>query len=135
MLRHLERSARALKTLLFVAAGGALGASARYLVGVGSGRLLGLGFPWGTLAVNVFGCFLMGLLIEAMALRWSVSNELRAFLTVGVLGGFTTFSAFSVDFAYLFERGDHMAAWLYLIASVGLSIGALFLGLAIVRAL
>ena len=134
MLRHLEEP-RALKTLLFVAAGGALGASARYLVGVGSGRLLGLGFPWGTLTVNVLGCFLMGLLIEAMALRWSVSNELRAFLTIGILGGFTTFSAFSVDFAYLFERGDHMAAWLYLMASVGLSIGALFLGLAIVRAL
>lgn len=124
-----------MKTLLFVAAGGAIGASARYLVGVGSGRLLGYGFPWGTLAVNVLGCFIMGLLIEAMALRWSVSNELRAFLTVGILGGFTTFSAFSFDFAYLLERGDHLAAWLYLVASVGLSIGALFLGLAIVRAL
>jgi CrcB protein len=123
------------KTLLFVAAGGALGASARYLVGVGSGRLLGFGFPWGTLTVNVLGCFLMGLLIGAMALRWSVGNELRAFLTVGVLGGFTTFSAFSTDFALLIERDTYVSAGLYLAASVGLSLAAVFLGLAIVRAL
>ena len=124
-----------MKTLLFVAAGGALGAAARYIVGVGSGRLLGFGFPWGTLTVNVLGCFLMGLLIEAMALRWSVGNELRAFLTVGVLGGFTTFSAFSVDVALLVERHAYTTAGFYLAASVGLSIAALFIGLAIVRAL
>lgn len=124
-----------MRTLLFVAAGGAIGASARYLVGVGSARLLGYGFPYGTLAVNVIGCLLMGLLIEAMALRWSVHNDLRAFLAVGILGGFTTFSAFSAEFALLVERNDHLSAAIYLIASVGLSIGALFAGLAIVRAL
>jgi CrcB protein len=124
-----------MKTMLFVAAGGALGASARYLVGVASGRLTGFGFPWGTLTVNVLGCFLMGLLIEVMALRWTVGNELRAFLTVGVLGGFTTFSAFSADFALLYERDAYVSAGLYLLASVGLSIAALFAGLAIVRAL
>jgi CrcB protein len=124
-----------MKTMLFVAAGGALGASARYLVGVASGRLIGFGFPWGTLTVNVLGCFLMGLLIEVMALRWTVGNELRAFLTVGVLGGFTTFSAFSADFALLYERDAYVSAGLYLLASVGLSIAALFAGLAIVRAL
>jgi CrcB protein len=123
------------RTFLSVAAGGALGASARYLVGVGSGRLLGYGFPWGTLTVNVLGCLLMGLLIEAMALRWTVGNELRAFLTVGILGGFTTFSAFSADFVLLLGRKEHLAAALCLGASVGLSIAALFLGLAIVRAL
>jgi fluoride exporter len=123
------------KTLLFVAGGGAIGASARYLVGVVCGRLLGTGFPFGTLAVNVIGCLVMGLLIEAMALRWTVSNDLRAFLTVGILGGFTTFSAFSADFALLVERNDYLQAALYLVASVGLSIGALFAGLAIVRAL
>ena len=100
-----------------------------------SGRLLGFGFPWGTLTVNVLGCFLMGLLIGAMALRWSVGNELRAFLTVGVLGGFTTFSAFSTDFALLIERNTYASAGFYLVASVGLSIAALFLGLALVRAL
>lgn len=124
-----------MKTLLFVAAGGAVGASARYIVGVTSGRLIGFGFPWGTLTVNVLGCFLMGLLIEAMALRWSVGNELRAFLTVGLLGGFTTFSAFSADFVLLVERDAYVSAGFYLLASVGLSIAALFAGLAIVRAL
>jgi len=124
-----------MKTMLFVAAGGALGASARYLVGVASGRLLGFGFPWGTLTVNVLGCFLMGLLIETMALRWTVGNELRAFLTMGVLGGFTTFSAFSADFALLYERDAYLSAALYLFASVGLSIAALFAGLFIVRSL
>jgi CrcB protein len=124
-----------MKTLLFVAAGGALGASARYLVGVASGRLLGFGFPWGTLTVNVLGCFVMGLLIEAMALRWNVSNELRALLTVGLLGGFTTFSAFAVDFALLYERDAYLIAGVYLIASVALSLTALFTGLALVRAL
>jgi CrcB protein len=124
-----------MKTLLFVAAGGALGASARYLVGVASGRLLGFGFPWGTLTVNVLGCFIMGLLIEAMALRWTVGNELRAFLTVGVLGGFTTFSAFSADVALLVDRDAYVSAGVYLLASVGLAIAALFAGLAIVRAL
>jgi fluoride exporter len=126
------------RTLLFVAAGGALGASARYLVGVGSGRLLGYGFPWGTLAVNVIGCLIMGLLIEAITLRWNVHNDLRAFIIVGILGGFTTFStfsAFSADFALLVERDDYLAATIYLFASVALSIAALFAGLAIVRAL
>ena len=122
-------------TVLFVAAGGALGATARYLVGVAVGRLLGGEFPWWTLTVNVLGCLLMGLLIEAMALRWTVSHDLRAFLTVGLLGGFTTFSAFATDFALLFERNDYVSAGLYLIASVVLSIVALFAGLAIVRAL
>ncbi|MGD9503193.1 MAG: fluoride efflux transporter CrcB [Methyloceanibacter sp.] len=124
-----------MRTLLFVAGGGAIGASARYLAGIACGRLLGYGFPYGTLAVNVIGCLLMGLLIEAMALRWTVPNDLRAFLAVGVLGGFTTFSAFSADFALLVERHDYLQAAFYLVASVGLSIGALFAGLAIVRAL
>lgn len=124
-----------MRTLLSVAAGGAIGATARYLVGIASARLLGYGFPYGTLAVNVIGCLLMGVLIEAMALRWNVHNELRAFLTVGILGGFTTFSAFSAEFALLVERHDYLAAAIYLTASVGLSIGAVFAGLAIVRAL
>jgi CrcB protein len=123
-------------TFLCVAAGGAIGASARYFTGIGVGRLLGLGgFPYGTLIVNVSGCFIMGLLIGAMALFWSVGNDLRAFLTVGILGGFTTFSAFSADVLLLIERHDYAGAAIYLTASVGLSIAAVFLGVAIVRAL
>lgn len=118
-------------TLIQVAAGGALGASARYLTGVGAVRLLGLGFPWGTLTVNVVGSFLMCVLIVALAERGGM--RFAPFLTVGILGGFTTFSAFSLDAVTLFERGQVSAAAGYVAASVILSITALFLGLWIAR--
>ena len=118
-------------TLIQVAAGGALGASARYLTGVGAVRLLGLCFPWGTLTVNVVGSFLMGVLIVALAERGGM--RFAPFLTVGILGGFTTFSAFSLDAVTLFERGQVSAAAGYVAASVILSITALFLGLWIAR--
>ena len=123
------------QTVLWVAAGGALGASARYLLGLSMGRLLGFNFPWGTLTANVLGCFLMGVLIEMMALRWTIHNDLRAFLALGVLGGFTTFSSFSAEFANLLARDDYLSASFYLIASVGVSIAALFAGLALARAI
>ncbi len=122
-----------MKTVLMVALGGATGAVARYLVGVGATRFIGAGFPWGTLIVNIVGSFIMGALIAALALRYSVSNEMRAFLAVGILGGFTTFSAFSLDFAVLMERKDFGLAMLYLGSSVGLSILALFAGLSVAR--
>ncbi len=122
-----------MKMVLMAAMGGAIGAAGRYLVGVGALRFIGTGFPWGTLIVNVVGCLLMGLMIEAIALRYSVSNEVRTFLATGVLGGFTTFSAFSLDFAVLMERKTEGLAALYLGASVGLSILALFAGLYIAR--
>ena len=121
-------------TLIYVALGGALGASARYLIGTHTLRLMGSGFPWGTLCVNVLGSFLMGGLIGAMALKLNLSQEVRHFLTTGILGGFTTFSAFSLDFAVLTERKAHVLAWSYLGASVVLSILALFAGLWIMRA-
>jgi CrcB protein len=120
---------------LWVAAGGAIGAALRHLVNVWSGRVLGAEFPWHTLIVNVAGCFVMGLLIEGMALRLNVSNEVRAFLTTGILGGFTTFSAFSLDFALLIERKTYGLAGAYAASSVVLSILACFAGLALVRAL
>ncbi|MGI9385794.1 MAG: fluoride efflux transporter CrcB [Methyloligellaceae bacterium] len=123
-----------MKMVMVVALGGAIGAVGRYLVGVGATRLIGSGFPWGTLIVNVVGSFIMGALIAALALRYSVSNEMRAFLTVGILGGFTTFSAFSLDFAVLMERKDFGLAVLYLGSSVGMSILALFVGLSVARA-
>ena len=122
-----------MKMILMVALGGATGAIGRYLVGVGAARFIGAGFPWGTLIVNVVGSLIMGVLIAAFALRYSISNEMRAFLTVGILGGFTTFSAFSLDFAVLMERKDYGLAMLYLGSSVGLSILALFVGLSIAR--
>jgi len=122
------------KIILSVAAGGAIGAVARYLVMSATGALMGSSFPWSTLAVNVIGSFILGALVEAMALIWSVGLELRAFLVVGVLGAFTTFSTFSLDVVVLYERGEFGAIAAYMIVSVILSVGALFAGLALVRA-
>jgi CrcB protein len=121
--------------LLAVAAGGVTGAVARYLVYVAVGHLLGTGFPYATLIVNVVGSFAMGVLVELMALVWSVSTEMRLFLTTGILGAFTTFSTFSLDFAVLYERRAFMLCALYTIASFVLSVGALFAGLHLMRRL
>jgi len=123
-----------MRMLIMAAMGGAIGAAARYAVSVGATRLFGHGFPWGTLTVNVVGCLIMGLLIEAIALKYSVSLEVRTFLITGILGGLTTFSAFSLDFATLVERKAHLLAAIYLTTSVGFSVLALFAGLAIARA-
>lgn len=120
--------------LLAVAAGGALGSVARYLVGVASLRAFGLAFPWGTLIVNVAGSFLIGALVGLFALKAGLSQELRLFLTVGVCGGFTTFSTFSLDAWGLVERGAWWHAAAYIAGSVLLSIGALVAGLYAVRA-
>lgn len=122
-----------MKLVLLVAAGGAAGSAARYLLNLASGQLFGLGFPWGTLVVNVIGSFLMGLLIGLGAHKFTVSNEMRVLIATGFLGGFTTFSAFSLDFTLLFERKDYALAGLYLAGSVALSITALFAALALVR--
>jgi len=121
------------KIIAAIAIGGAVGAVARHLVGAQVLRLLGSGFPWGTLTVNVVGSFAMGALMELMAVRWNVGPELRAFMTVGVLGAFTTFSTFSLDVAVLGERGALLPAALYVLVSVGLSIAALFFGLWLFR--
>lgn len=124
-----------MQMMIWVAAGGALGASARYVVNVTTGRLFGMDFPWGTVTVNVVGSFLMGAIISFMALKWSTGPEMRAFLTTGVLGGFTTLSALSLDFATLYERGQTMVAAAYVIGSVGVSLVAVFAGLFFVRTL
>lgn len=124
-----------MKLIAAIAIGGAIGAVARHLVGVQMLRLLGSGFPWGTLTVNVVGSFAIGALVELMAIRWSVGPELRAFMTVGILGAFTTFSTFSLDVAVLGERGEVLPAGLYVLLSVGLSISALFFGLWLFRQL
>jgi fluoride exporter len=121
--------------LLLVAAGGAIGAGLRHLANIGALRLFGPNFPWGTMGVNVLGSLVMGIFIEALMRRAGTPNELRLFVATGVLGGFTTFSAFSLDFAVLFERGDTGSALFYALASVILSILALFLGLWLVRSL
>ena len=120
--------------LIAVAVGGAIGAAGRHLVNMAALRLLGASFPWGTLAVNVVGSFAMGVLIEALALKYAASQELRLFLATGVLGGFTTFSAFSLDVALMIERKETLFAALYVALSVGLSIATLFLALHLTRA-
>lgn len=113
--------------------GGALGSGARFLVNTGAARWLGVAFPWATLIVNIVGSFAMGLLVEYVILRHNGSPELRTFLATGILGGFTTFSAFSLDVATLADRGDLALAALYIFASVAVSIAALYAGIAIAR--
>ena len=120
--------------LLAVAAGGALGSVARYLAGIGATRLFGLGFPWGTLIINIAGSFLIGAFVELFALKWDLPQEARVFLTVGICGGFTTFSTFSLDTWVLMERGDWGFAAAYILGSVVLSIVALIGALHLVRA-
>src|SRR5579862_9594861 len=90
-----------------VALGGAVGSVARYLVGIGSGKLFGLGFPWGTLIINITGSFLIGVFVESFALRWNPGQAVRIFLTVGICGGYTTFSTFSLDSFLLIDRGEY----------------------------
>ncbi len=120
--------------LLLVAAGGAAGAALRHLAGMAALRLFGPSFPWGTLAVNIAGSLAMGVLIGLLARASSGGEALRLFLATGVLGGFTTFSAFSLDAVALYQRGAIAAAGGYVAASVALSIAALAAGLWIVRA-
>ena len=119
--------------VLAIAFGGAVGALGRHFVNVGMVAWSGHGFPWGTLAVNILGSFVMGALVHIMAVSWSVSPELRALLTVGGLGAFTTFSTFSLDAVALYERGQLMLAAGYVLASVIGALGALVLGIRLAR--
>lgn len=119
---------------LWVFLGGGIGAAGRYAVASQALRIAGPFFPWGTLIVNVTGSLLMGLLIGGLAHRFEIAPETRGFLVTGVLGGFTTFSAFSLDAALLFEKKAYLASGLYVAGSVGLSILALFVGLWSARA-
>lgn len=122
-----------MRVLLAVALGGAIGAAARHVFAAQVTRLAGDDFPWGIFAVNVLGSFVMGVLAEGFALRWNAPLEVRAFLTVGILGGFTTFSSFSLDAMLLMERGQWAAAAIYMAGSVVLSVGGLFCGLVLMR--
>ncbi|WP_417626442.1 fluoride efflux transporter CrcB [Pararhodobacter aggregans] len=122
-----------LSTLLQVALGGALGASGRYLTGVAAMRFMGPGFPWATLAVNVLGSFVMGLVV--VTLGHLSANRFAPLLMTGVLGGFTTFSAFSLDTLTLWERGQQALAVTYVAASVTLSLVAIVAGLWIARSI
>ena len=118
---------------LIVFLGGGLGAALRHGVNLTSARLIGTAFPYATLFENVSGSLVMGLLAAYFAFKGGASQHWRLFFTTGILGGYTTFSAFSLDTALLYERGELGLALLYVVSSVGLSVGGLFAGLALVR--
>ncbi|MBV1693182.1 MAG: fluoride efflux transporter CrcB [Hyphomicrobiales bacterium] len=122
-----------MRLLLLATTGGAIGAGARHLVNVACATAWGGRYPWATLIVNVLGSFLMGIVIELAAARLDGGLELRTFLATGILGGFTTFSAYSNDVVTLAARGETIAALLYASGSVALSILALVAGLAAMR--
>lgn len=121
--------------ILAIAAGGALGAVARHLLSAQVTKLAGSGFPLGIMLVNVFGSLIMGLLVTMLAAKFDASPELRGFLAVGLLGGFTTFSTFSLETVILMERGDYLQVALYVVGSVLLAVLGLMAGMAMGRAL
>ena len=114
--------------------GGGIGSALRYGVGYAAVAIVGPGFPAGTLAVNISGCLAMGVLVEWLALRdTGIDVSVKLFLTTGLLGGFTTFSAFALDTAALWLRGESVVTVLYVVASVALSVAGLFAGMALAR--
>lgn len=113
--------------------GGGLGASLRHWTGVWTLRQFGPAFPYGTMTVNILGSLLMGVLIGYLSKKGGTPNEVRLFLATGFLGGFTTFSAFSLDVANLWQRGDLTGAFSYAALSVILSLAAVFIGLWLMR--
>ena len=115
--------------IVFLGAG--IGGALRHGINLAAARLFGFGFPFGTLIVNIVGSFLMGILAGYFAYRTGLSQHLRLFLTTGILGGFTTFSAFSLDAALLIERHNYGMATTYVVGSVTASIAALFIGMAL----
>jgi len=119
--------------LIFIAFGGAVGAVGRYIVTSAAGHWLGHGFPFGTIIVNVVGSFILGALLEVMALAWSPGENLRAFFVIGMMGAFTTFSTFSLDTITLIERGELVSAAGYIGGSVLLSVAAFFCGMVFFR--
>ena len=118
---------------LIVFLGAGIGGALRHGVNVGAARLFGYGFPFGTLIVNIVGSFMMGLFAGYFVFRPGLAQHMRLFLTTGILGGFTTFSAFSLDTALLVERHAYWLAAAYVAGSVAASLIALFAGMSIFR--
>jgi CrcB protein len=119
--------------IFLVMAGGAVGSALRYLLGRWAGHMFGLAYPWGTLAANVIGGFAMGVLAAVLARFGNGGEQARLLLGVGILGGFTTFSSFSLETMLMIERGQGVAAVGYVLFSVIGAVGALWLGLLLVR--
>ncbi|MBF9234213.1 fluoride efflux transporter CrcB [Microvirga alba] len=126
-----------MQSYLLVFLGAGIGGALRHGVNLGCARYCGIAFPWGTLTVNILGSFIMGVIVGWLAFKagegWS--QHLRLFLTTGILGGFTTFSAFSLDAVLIWERGDAGLAAAYVAASVLLSLAGLVSGLMLIRAM
>ncbi len=122
-------------TYLIVFLGGGMGAALRHGINIAVARLAGTAFPYATLLINISGSLVMGLVAGYFAFRSGGPQHLRLFLTTGILGGYTTFSAFSLDAVLLYERGEIGAAAAYVVGSVVLSILGLMIGLALVRQL
>jgi len=120
-------------SLFLVMAGGAVGSGARFLTGRAMASLLGPDYPWGTLAVNLVGGFLMGALVGTLARGLGSAEQWRLLIGVGILGGFTTFSAFSLDAVTMLQRGEIAATALYVAVSVIGSCAAVFAGLTLTR--
>ena len=121
--------------ILAVAVGGALGAVLRYVVVIGMSNISFIGMPTGVLSCNILGSFLLGILISWSMKDPLISENLRIFLQVGILGAFTTFSTFALEVFNMTEKGDYTIAMIYVVLSVILSIGGLFLGISFYRLL
>lgn len=118
---------------LLVFVGGGLGASLRHAVNVGCARVCGLNFPYGTFVINITGSLVMGLIAGYLAFKGEASQPWRLFIMTGILGGYTTFSAFSLDSVLLYERGELGLAAFYVVGSVVLSVAGLLAGLSLMR--
>jgi fluoride exporter len=123
----------ALKSAVIVFVGAGVGGIIRHFFNAFVGGVLGTAFPWGIFLINVIGSTVMGLIAEWFALRGNAPMDIRLFLTTGVLGGFTTFSSFSLDTALLYERGQPGTALLYVLASVAASLVGIFAGIWAIR--
>ncbi len=121
--------------VLAIAAGGALGSLLRFWMSAGIHSVLGRGFPYGTLAVNVLGCLIMGVLFVLFVERWSVDSVVRAGIFIGLLGGFTTFSAFTLETFNLLDQGAYLKAGLNMAGSLILCVGATWIGVLAARQL
>ena len=119
--------------ILAIALGGGLGSVARHYAISAASSLWGQNFPYGTLIVNVIGSFIIGAVVESFALKFQASQEVRAFLVTGILGGFTTFSAFSFDVFKLADTHQFLPALVYVVLSVGLSLAAVFGAVYLIR--
>ena len=123
------------KYFVAVVVGGAIGAAARYLIMIAVGHWFGPGFPLATVVINIIGAFLLGSFVQISALFWSPPPELRIFLTVGILGSFTTFSTFALDIYLLWGRGEVIEATTYVVISIIFGILAFFAGISVFRTL